>query len=77
MSNNCFTIDEANDNFTAVTKAVDQTGKTFILDDKKPRYLVVEVENDLLLDLTDDEKIDIVAKRVLKKYLPAFKALAE
>ena len=33
--------------------------------------------NDILLDLTDDEKIDIVAKRILKKYLPAFKELAK
>ena len=29
------------------------------------------------LDLSDDEKIDIVAKRILKKYLPAFMELAK
>ena len=31
----------------------------------------------LFLDLTDDEKIDIIAKRVLNKYLGAFKELAK
>ena len=42
------------------------------------KYLIVDMEsNDLMLDLTDDEKIDIVAKRVLEKYLPAFKELAK
>ena len=40
--------------------------------------MIVDMEsNDLMLDLTDDEKIDIVAKRVLEKYLPAFKELAK
>jgi hypothetical protein len=33
--------------------------------------------SDMLFDLTDDEKIDIVAKRVLNKYLGAFKELAK
>lgn len=31
----------------------------------------------MLFDLTDDEKIDIVAKRVLNKYLGAFNELAK
>ena len=30
-----------------------------------------------LFDLTDDEKIDIVAKHILQRYLPAFKELAK
>ena len=30
-----------------------------------------------LMDLTDDEKIDIVAKKILEKYLPAFEELAK
>jgi hypothetical protein len=33
--------------------------------------------NDRLFDLTEDEKIEIVAKRILKKYLGAFKELAK
>lgn len=33
--------------------------------------------SELLFDLTDDEKIDIVAKRVLEKYKNAFKELAK
>ena len=31
----------------------------------------------LVQGLSDDEKIDIVAKKVLDKYLPAFKELAK
>ena len=40
--------------------------------------MVVNMENsDYLLDLTEDERIEIVAKRVLNKYLGAFKELAK
>ena len=42
------------------------------------KYLVLDMENsDAILDLTDDEKIDIVAGRILKRYLPAFQELAK
>ena len=40
-------------------------------------YLLDMEKSDLILDLTDDEKIDIVAKRILEKYYPAFKELAK
>ena len=30
-----------------------------------------------MIDMTDDEKIDVVAARILKKYKPAFKELAK
>ena len=36
-------------------------------------YLVVSP----MIDLTDDEKIDVVAARILKKYKPAFMELAK
>ena len=35
----------------------------------------LEMESDL--ELTDDEKIDIVAKRILEQYKPAFLELAK
>ena len=49
-----------------------------IFKNNKPKYLVIDMENnDFLLDLTEDEKIDIVARRILLRYLPAFKELAK
>ena len=40
---------------------------------------LVNAENDIMFDseLTDDEKIDIVAARVLKRFKPAFEELAK
>ena len=73
-----FSMTQANQNFSAVARAADKTGEAVVFKNNRPKYLVVNIENsDLLFDLTDDEKIDIVAKRVLNKYLGAFKELAK
>ena len=73
-----FSMTQANQNFSAIARAVDRNGEAVVFKNNKPKYLVVNMESsDLLLDLTDDEKIDIVARRVLNKYLGAFKELAK
>lgn len=38
---------------------------------------VSEVENTLSFDMSDDEKTDIIAARILKKYKSAFEELAK
>ncbi len=73
-----FSMTQANQNFSAVARAVDSKGEAVVFRNNKPKYLIVDMEkNDLILDLTDDERIDIVAKRILQKYLVAFKELAK
>ncbi len=73
-----FSMTQANQNFSVVARAVDREGEAVVFKNNKPKYLVVNMENsDRLLDLTDDEKIDIVAKRILNKYIGAFKELAK
>ena len=73
-----FSMTQANQNFSAVARSVDRNGEAVVLKNNKPKYLVVDMENgDFILDLTEEERIDIVTKRVLKKYLPAFLELAK
>jgi antitoxin Phd len=73
-----FSMTQANQNFSSVARSVDKNGEAVVLKNNKPKYLVVDMENeDFILDLTEEERIDIVTKRVLKKYLPAFKELAK
>ena len=73
-----FSMTQANQNFSVVARAVDREGEAVVFKNNKPKYLVVNMENnDRLLDLTEDEKIDIVTKRVLNKYIGAFKELAK
>ena len=73
-----FSMTQANQNFSSVARTVDSKGEAVIFKNNKPKYLIVDMENsDFILDLTEDERIDIVAKRVLERYLPAFKELAK
>lgn len=73
-----FSMTQANQNFSSVARTVDKKGEAVVFKNNKPKYLIVDMEtNNTFLDLTDDEKIDIVAARVLKRYLPAFKELAK
>ena len=77
-TDNIFSMTQANQNFSSVARTVDKTGEAVIIKNNKPKYLVVDLDNsDYIFDLTEDEKIDIVTKRVLNKYLPAFKELAK
>ena len=73
-----FSMTQANQNFSSVARAVDRNGEAVVFKNNRPKYLVVNMENnDYLFDLTEDEKIDIIAKRVLNKYIGAFKELAK
>ncbi len=73
-----FSMTQANQNFSSVAKIVDKMGEAVVFKNNKPKYLIVDIDSsEVMLDLTDDEKIDIVAKRILQKYLPAFKELAK
>lgn len=73
-----FSMTQANQNFSAIARAADREGEAVVFKNNKPKYLVVNMENnDRLFDLTEDEKIEIVAKRILKKYIGAFKELAK
>lgn len=77
-SDTIFSMTQGNQNFSQVARTVDKSGEAVIFKNNKPKYLVVDIDdNERMLDLTDDEKIEIVAKRILKKYIGAFKELAK
>lgn len=76
-TNQVVSISEANQNFSKVVRIVDREGQAVVFKNNKPKYMVVSLDENPMLDLTADEKIDIAAKRILEKYLPAFKELAK
>ena len=47
------------------------------LQKNKPKYKLVELESDTSIRMTDDEKTDFVAARVLREYRSAFEELAK
>ncbi len=66
---------EANQNFSKVSKTADKYGEALIMKNNKPKYILIDINN--YLELSDDEKIEVVAKRVLAKHINAFKELAK
>ena len=70
-------VSEANRNFSQVTRIAEKNGQAVIFKNNKPKYLLVELDVSPMIDMTDDEKIDVVAARILKKHKPAFLELAK
>lgn len=70
-------VSEANRNFSQVTRIAEKNGQAVIFKNNKPKYLLVELDVSPMIDMTDDEKIDVMAARILKKYKPAFLELAK
>ena len=76
-TNTIVSVSEANQNFSRVTRIADRNGQAVIIKNNRPKYILLDIDQSPLLDMTDDEKIDIVAARILKKYKPAFEELAK
>lgn len=70
-------ISEADQNFSSVARIADRNGRAIILRNNKPKYMLVDLDRSPVLDLSDDEKIDIVAARILKRHKAAFLELAK
>ncbi|MCI8435223.1 MAG: type II toxin-antitoxin system Phd/YefM family antitoxin [Clostridia bacterium] len=68
---------EANQNFSKAVRIADKNGAAIILRNNKPKYMIVALDQNPIVDLTDDEKIDVAAKRILQKYRNAFLELAQ
>ena len=76
-TNTIVSATEANQNFSRVTRIADANGQAVIFKNNKPKYLLIDMESTPYFDMTDDEKIDVIARRVLNKYRPAFEELAK
>ena len=71
-------ISEANKSFSRIAHIADSYGRAVILKNNKPKYLLIDLEQETLIhDLTDEEKLEIASKRILKQYKPAFEELAK
>ena len=71
------TMTEANQNFSKVAKVAEANGQAVIFKNNKPKFLLIDVDSNSYFDITDDEKIDIAAKRIMNRFKPAFEELAK
>lgn len=76
-TNAIISISEANQNFSKAARIAEKNGQAVIFKNNRPRYILIDLESNPPVEMTDDEKIDFVAARILKKYRPAFLELAK
>ena len=71
------TMTEANQNFSKVAKVAEINGQAVIFKNNKPNFLLIDLDSNSYFDITDDEKIDVAAKRIMNRFKPAFEELAK
>ena len=76
-TNTMISITEANQNFSKVTKLVDERGTAVILKNNVPRYLVIEFSKADESAVAPDEDVLNITKRLLKKNKEAYEVLAK
>ena len=76
-SNAIASVTEANQNFSRIARMTDRYGEMILFKNNRPKYRIVDLEQSVDLELSDSEKIDVVAQRILREYRPAFEELAK
>ena len=70
-------VTEANQNFSKAEKRATANGSVVLLKRNRPKYLLIDLDANPQIEMTDDEKIDFVARRILNNHRHAFEVLAQ
>ena len=70
-------ITEANQNFSKVTKVVDEYGTAVILKNNVPRYIVVDFSKVEKEKIAATEDVLSISERLIKQNMEAYKVLAK
>lgn len=76
-TNNLVSITEANQNFSKIARMVDENGSVVILKNNVPRYLVMEFSAAEAEQLSSDEDMLAISKRLIEKNREAYEVLAK
>jgi len=74
---NIVSITEANQNFSRVTRMVDEHGSAIILKNNSPRYLLIEFSQAEMEQAMPDENVMSISRRIMAKNTEAYKVLAK
>ena len=70
-------ITEVNQNFSSAVRRVEKTGKVYTFKNNKPKFLLIDLEQEPEIEMTDEEKIEFIGRRILKDHKKAFEELAK
>ena len=66
------TATEANQNFSRVARMAEKKGRVVIFKNNRPKLLVIDLDKEPQIEMTEDEKLEFVAARILKEHRAAF-----
>lgn len=70
---NIVSISEANQNFSKVVKKLDGQDYVLIFKNNKPKYTITNYDESIM----PNEKIELIARRILQQHKHAFEVLAK
>lgn len=76
-TNTMVSITEANQNFSKVTRVVDEHGTAVILKNNVPRYLVIDFSKAEAQKIADIEDVTAISERLIKQNMEAYKELTK
>ena len=76
-SNAIVTATEANQNFSRVAKLAEKKGRVYVFKNNKPKLLVIDLDTEPQIEMSEDEKLEFVAGRILREHRAAFEELAK
>ena len=71
------TAAEASQNFSRVTQLAEKNGRVIILKNNRPKLLVIDLDTEPQIEMNEDEKLEFVARRILREHRAAFEELAK
>ena len=76
-TNNIVSATEANQNFSKVAKLAEKKGHIVVFKNNRPKLLVIDLDTEPQIEMTEDEKFDFVTSRILRDHRAAFEELAK
>lgn len=76
-TNSIVTATEANQNFSRVARLAEKRGKVVVFKNNRPKLLVIDLDTEPQIEMSEDEKLEFVADRILREHRAAFEELAK
>ena len=70
-------LTEANQNFSRVAKIAEEKGHVVVFKNNRPKLLVIDLDTEAQIEMTENEKLEFVAARILREHRAAFEELAK
>ena len=72
-----YTTTDANHDFSRIAKIAEEDGHVVLFENDQPKIMVIDLDKEPQIQMTEDEKFEFVTKRILNEHIEAYKELAK